>query len=143
MASAPEWIARLWSLRPFNKTPNTVVIGGEKIEVSPLTLPRTIEIVLLLAPYWPVFDEKIPEIERAIIKGDKDILTSLLVSLREKMQDTPGDMTKMVAILMGVDARWLAMNGTAQEVFKALPTLNKIHNFKKLWQIARQGNLSF
>lgn len=128
---------------PFRRKPNTVILGGKRITITPLTLPQAIEITLLLAPYWPTLDEKIPQIERAMVKGDKDILTHIFFAMREKMKDTPGDITKVVAILAGVDPQWLAANGTAQEVLVALPTLNKAHNLNRLWGIVRQGTFYF
>lgn len=130
----------MWPFRP--KKP-IVTLGGEQIEVKPLSLPKAIEITLVVAPYWPLIDEKIPQIEQAMVKGDKSLLSQIFFVMREKMRESPGDITRVVAILAGVDPEWLGRNGTAHELLAALPTLNKVHNLNRLWHITKQGSFYF
>lgn len=124
----------------FRKKKNVVRLGGEWVEVKPLTLPRVIELSLLLAPYWPVLEAESPTIDKNIRRNSKPVLMQIFLTLRESMLDTPGDITKVVAILAGVDPVWLATNGTAIEILGALPILDRVHNFKRLWRVVRQGS---
>lgn len=122
---------------PFKRRKTYVSIAGERIEIKPLTLPMAIELIILMAPYWPILREYTPQIEKA--KQDNDLLSVLLFLLRDKMQTTPGDITKMVGILMGVNPAWLASYATAEEIVKVLPVLDKVHELERLWLIVQQG----
>lgn len=128
---------------PFKKKKNVVRLGGEWIEVKPLTLPRVIELSLLLSPYWPILEANISDIDKGVRRNNKPVLLQIFSTLRESMLDTPGDVTKMVAILAGVDPVWLATNGTAIEILAALPVLDRIHNFNRLWRIIANGAIYF
>lgn len=126
---------------PFTSKKPTITLGGEKIEIYPIPLQTAVELILLMAPYWPILEDYLPRIDAAMATKNKPLLSEIFFTLRGKMQETPGDITKAVALLAGVDPVWLAQNGTAQEIVSALPALDKIHNFSRLWKILRQGDI--
>jgi hypothetical protein len=94
-----------------------------------------------MAPYWPILDEHLPNIEHALINKDRPLLVGIFTVLREEMQRTPGDITKAVALLAGLDAGWVAKNATAAEVVEALPVLDRVHDLGRLWGLLRAGSV--
>ncbi len=126
---------------PFKQKKHYVKIGSKRFVINPLTLPQIVELILLLSPYWPVLEASVPRIDAAIANKQKNALSEIFFVLRERMKDTPGDITKLVAILIGVEAEWLAKNGSAQDIVLALPTLDKAHDLGRLWRILREGSV--
>jgi hypothetical protein len=126
---------------PFKKRKPYITLGGQRTEIKPISLQTAVELILLMAPYWPILEDYTPRIEEALLAKNKPLLSEIFFVLREKMQDTPGDITKAVALLAGLDPVWLAKNGTAQEIVEALPVLDKAHDFRRLWRILRQGSV--
>lgn len=124
---------------PFKRRKTYIRIGGEQIEVCPLSLEAAIELVLLMAPYWPIIDENLPRIDQARARGDRGLLTEILFTLRDKMTETPGDITKAVALLAGLDPVFVARKATGKELVEALPTLDKVHDLGRLWEIMQVG----
>jgi hypothetical protein len=126
---------------PFKKRKIYIDIGNERLEINPLTLPQTLELILLLSPYWPLLEANIQDIEAAIADNNKGFLSVIFFTLRDEMKKLPGDITKLIAILIGVEPEWLARNGTAEQIIKALPTLDKAHDLGRLWRIMREGSV--
>lgn len=126
---------------PFKQRKIYVKLGGERKEVKPLTLPAVVELALLMAPYWPIIEDNLPRIRQAAAARDKVVLFELFMVLREKMAEIPGDITKAVGLLAGVDPEWLARNGTAQEIAEALPGLDRAHDLGRLWGIIQSGRV--
>jgi hypothetical protein len=124
---------------PFKKRKTYISIGGEQIEVHPLSLEAAVGLVLLMAPYWQIIDENLPRIDQALARGDRGLLTEILFILRDKMAETPGDITKAVALLAGLDPGWVARKATAKELVEALPVLDKVHDLGRLWGIMQVG----
>jgi len=125
---------------PFKKRKSYVKIGGQRIEVAPLSLQDATALILLMAPYWPVLNEHLPNLEHALINKDRPLLVGIFMTLRKEMQKAPGDITKAVALLAGLDVEWVARNGTATEVVEALPVLDRVHDLGRLWGILRAGS---
>jgi hypothetical protein len=92
-----------------------------------------------MAPYWPIIDENLPRIDQSLARGDRGLLTEILFILRDKMAETPGDLTKAVALLAGLDPVLVARKATAKELIEALPVLDKVHDLGRLWGIVRVG----
>jgi hypothetical protein len=126
---------------PFKRKKNTVTIGGEQIEVKPLSLPAAIELVLIMAPYWPIIDQNLPRIEQALLDKDRAFLTEIFFVLRDQMRETPGDITRVVAILIGAEYEWLATRVSAAEILGALPVLDEVHDFRQLHGVLRGGSV--
>jgi hypothetical protein len=112
---------------PFKKAKSYIKIGSERVEVVPLSLQNATALILLMAPYWPILDEHLPHLEHALINKDRPLLVGIFTVLREEMRKAPGDITRAVALLAGLDAEWVARNATATEVVEALPALDRVH----------------
>lgn len=125
---------------PFKKRKPVVKIGGQRVEVPPLSLQDATALILLIAPYWPILDEHLPSLEQALINKDRPLLVGIFTILRDEMRNTPGDITKAVALLAGLDAEWVARNATAVEVVEALPVLDKTHDLGRLWGLLKAGS---
>jgi hypothetical protein len=126
---------------PFRKQRNLIKIGGETIEIAPLSLQDATALILLMAPYWPILDEHLPNLEHALINKDRPLLVGIFMVLRDEMRKVPGDITKAVALLAGLDAEWVARSATAAEVVEALPVLDKVHDLGRLWGLLRAGSV--
>jgi hypothetical protein len=125
---------------PFRKNKPFVKIGGQRVEIKPLSLQDTITLALLMMPYWPILDEHLPHLEHALINKDRPLLVGIFTVLRDEMRKIPGDITKAVALLAGLDAKWVAQNATAAEIVEALPALDQVHDFGRLWGLLRAGS---
>ncbi len=125
---------------PFRKHKPYIKIGSQRVEVTPLSLQDATALVLLMAPYWPILDEHLPNLEHALINKDRPLLVGIFTVLREEMRKAPGDITKAVALLAGLDAEWVARNATAKEVIEALPVLDRVHNLGRLWGLLKAGS---
>lgn len=125
---------------PFKKPKPYIKIGAQRIEVVPLSLQNATALILLMAPYWPILDEHLPNLEQALINKDRPLLTGIFMVLRDEMRKTPGDITKAVALLTGLDAEWVARNATAAEVVEALPVLDRVHDLGRLWGLLKRGS---
>jgi len=125
---------------PFRKRKSYIKIGGQQVEVTPLSLQDATALILLMAPYWPVLNEHLPNLEHALINKDRPLLVGIFMTLREEMRKAPGDITKAVALLAGLDAEWVARNATAEEVVEALSVLDRVHDLGRLWGILRAGS---
>lgn len=124
---------------PFVKRKHYVTFGGQQIEVPPLSLEGSLELILLMSPYIPLLEYHLPEIQAAL-KGNGNrprLLSTIFFALRREMSEAPGDITKMIALLAGIDPVWLAETATGEELVEALPVLDKAHNLGRLWGIAQ------
>lgn len=120
-----------WLKRLFIKK-NIVVLGNEKIEVKPIGLENAIKFVLLIGPYLVLIDDFRPQFEQALKTNDAGLISALLHSLVSEMQKTPGDIVKMVSLLIDKPVEWIALNVTAQEIMDVLPVLDKVNDFGAL-----------
>jgi hypothetical protein len=125
---------------PFGKSKPYIKMGGQWVEIAPLSLQNATALILLMVPYWPILDEHLPNIEHALLNRDRSLLTGIFMVLREEMRKAPGDITKAVALLAGLDAEWVARNATAAEIVEALPVLDKVHDLGRLWGLLRAGS---
>lgn len=125
---------------PLKKRQNHIKIGGQSVEIAPLSLQDATALILLMTPYWPILDEHLPHLEQALISKDRPLLVGIFMVLRDEMRKAPGDITKAVALLAGLDAEWVARNATAAEVVEALPVLDQVHDLGRLWGLLRAGS---
>lgn len=121
-----------------------VKFGGKLYEVKPLGLENALALLLLLSPHLALLEQKWPQFQQAL--GDQSgmrpgLLFAFFRVMREDMQALPGDLTRSVGLLAGVDPVWLAKNATAAELVEAIPTLDSVNDFEGLWQAARSLGL--
>jgi hypothetical protein len=133
--------------RVLQRGKHHVVLGGRRIAVRPMNLEHCLELVLLLAPYVGAVERYLPDL-RAALKDTSgrrpDLLPAALRAMAGDMQSAPGDITRAVALLAGVDARWLAQSATAEEILKALPALGEANNlWALLSELRRWGTLKY
>ncbi len=126
---------------PFKSNPPRVTFGGETFEIMPLTLERTLELILVLAPHLALIESHLPKFRQLLAdqSGDRpELLRMMFVTMRDDMRQLPGDMTKALALLCGIDDPvWLAKNAKPQEFLEAISTLDKVHDFKRLWRTVK------
>lgn len=128
-------------LRLIKKRKNYIRLGGKRIEVKPLTLEQSLSLFLLLSPYLPLLEIYFPQIQVALKdrSGNRPrVLSKIFYTFRDEMRSSPGDLIRVMAILCGVDPVWLGQNGTAEEMIKALPVLDEIHQVGRLWKVIRE-----
>jgi hypothetical protein len=126
------------------KKQSTVIIGGEKVPIKPLSLKAALEFILLLSPHLSLIERHWGEFQRALSGSGKrpQILQAIFSALREEMQKTPGDMIKALGILLDRDPEWLAQNITAREFVEALPVLDEVNDFPAMWSAVAAYGLS-
>jgi hypothetical protein len=125
---------------PFKRKKNQITLGGQAVEIQPLSLQDATALVLLMVPYWPILDEHLPHLEQALIDKERPLLVGIFTVLREEMREAPGDITKAVSLLAGLEPDWVAKNATAAEMVEALPTLDRVHDLGRLWGVLRAGS---
>lgn len=121
-----------FSLPHFRRKRNTIKVGDEWIEVSPLSLEATLTLVILLAPHIAKIEAHWSELQSGL-RGNRGELSALLMALRQEMAKTPGDIVAAFALLTGQDADWIARNASAADLVNALPVLDKVNDFGLLW----------
>lgn len=123
---------------PFKRNPKTITIGGQTWQPEPMSLERTLQLALLLAPYIPLLEDRRAEFGRQLknTAGDRpQLLSALFRSLAHEMQQQmPGDIIKMISILINKEPEWVARHVKATEILSALPILDEINNFLALIQ---------
>ncbi len=117
-----------------------VTLGGRRIAARPMGLEDALRFTLLVAPHVAAAERQLPDIQAALKDASgrrPDLLSAALGALAAEMQSAPGDLTRAVALLAGVDAGWLAQNATALEVVRALPALGQVNDLVALVQAVR------
>lgn len=127
---------------PFKRR-HVVKIGGQRVEVAPLSLQNVIELSLLFAPYLHLIEEDLPRLKQAYSTKGKSLLPEIALILHQKMKDNPGDISRAVALLIGVDSNWLVRSATAAEIVGCLPVLDRAHDLPRLWAIIQHGRPHF
>lgn len=121
--------------------PSEVVLGGQKIVVGPLMAVEGIELCLLLGPYLP---KLFKTIETFVQEGKPDDKVPILHELADAMKEFPGDLMKMVGIVVNRRPEWIAQNATAEEVIGALGVIAKVINLNHIVTIgAALGLIQF
>jgi len=118
-----------------------VMLGGEIIPVEPLGLEDTLRLAFLFAPYLAAFENHLPALQAAleVTGGARPALLSAAVrAMADDMRTSaPGDLTRIVAILVKRDPEWVAQNATPAEVVEALPVLDAVNDFAALLDAIR------
>lgn len=120
------WISKA---KPRN---TTIKIGGVEVEVKPLSLENALRLTLLLAPHVGRIERRLPQIKQAV--GNGRLLEALLKDLAQEMAFAPGDVVTAYGLLLDVPPEWIAQEATAKELIEALPALDRVNDFKGLFQ---------
>jgi hypothetical protein len=132
-------ILRLLGLRQ-----DYVILGGKSHKLRPMGVEAAMEFTLVVLPHIAVIDAYLPGFHSAMATYPKDrpaLLKSLFFALSGEMQKAPGDITKGLALLFGLDESYLAKNVTPQEVMEALPIADRLNGFQALYEAAKVLNL--
>ena len=117
------------------KRVDTVIVGGEKIEVGPVGVGEALEIVAILLPYIPYLENRIPELNAAFKNtraNRPQVLSSTIRLLLDEMKNAPGTAVKVFSLLIRRNPEWVAVRVTPKEFIEALVKLDKINNFYEL-----------
>lgn len=123
---------KIWPEKPSL----TIELGGEKIEVKPLTLENAMRLVLLLSPYILAVEHRWPELQWALeaTNGTRpQLLQTIFMQLHGELAFTPGVITQALAICLNVDPEFIARNAKAEDLVRALPMLDAVNDFRSLW----------
>lgn len=124
-----------------NPQPSEVVLGGQKIAVGPLMVMEGIELCLLLGPYLP---KLFKAAETLIREGEPEDKIPILHELVDAMKEFPGDLMKMIGIVVDRRPEWIAQNATAEEAIESLVVIAKIINLNHIITIgASLGLIKF
>lgn len=93
-----------------------------------------------MSPHIVRLEQHWPEIDNAFKSSDgtrPQVLFHTFIILRHEMASLPGDISKAMVLLLGKDIKWVAQNVKAQEFLEALPVLDRVNDFKQLWQLSK------
>lgn len=113
-----------------------ITMGGETIEVKPLTLENSLRLILLLSPYIMKIESKWPRLIAVLsaTNGTRPkLLELLLVEWRQDLMLAPGDLIQAFGLCLNVDPEFIARNAKAEDLVRALPMLDAVNDFRSLW----------
>lgn len=119
---------------------NLVKFGDEEIEINPLSLENCLKLLMLMSPHIVQLEHHWPEIDNALKSTDgsrSQVLFHTFIILRHELAGLPGDISKTIALLLDKDVEWVARNVKAQEFLEALPVLDRVNDFRQLWQLSK------
>lgn len=118
------------------KLSNTIRLGGDTVDVKPLTLENSLRLTLLLAPYIVSLEHKWPQIKAALesTNGQRpQLLQTVFTQLYSDMSFGPGVVTESLAICLDMDIAEVAQKATFKDLLEAWPVLDRINRFSELW----------
>lgn len=116
-------------------------INGESLELVPLDLERTLELIIHLSPYVALAEKYLPEIQRALNDtsgGRPGALFSIFQTMREDFRQSPQDIVKAVAILLDKPPQWVALNVTGAEIVRIIKDLDRTYDLQTIWGQTKQ-----
>lgn len=128
---------RRWTnkLRPRGKSsPETwVTLGGTIHRIEPLGALEGIKLCMIVGPYMP----RLWEINKTLgTTSTNEIKLEILRNLASEMGKFPGDLIRVVGLLIKREPEWLIENASATELFAALIELNEFSGF---WDLMMMG----
>lgn len=123
------------------KPSNTIELGGNTVEVKPLTLENSLRLMLLLAPYIVALEYKWPQIKEALesTNGKRpQLLQTIFVQLRQDFAFSPDAIVQALGLLLDKDVGYIAEHATAKDLLKAWPVLDQINSFGELWEVTKR-----
>lgn len=135
----------IWPEKRFYITKaNSIKLGGETIEVKPLTLENSLRLILLLAPYIVAVEHRWSEIKAALesTNGTRpQLLQTVFMQLYNELAFAPGVVVQALSILIDRNIEWVAINVRAEDLIRAWPTLDRVNAFASLWMAVRELGL--
>lgn len=128
-----------WTFQENQKT-TTIRVGGETIEIKPLTLENSIRLVLLMGPYISGLEARWPRLASALesTNGKRPkLLETIFMELRQDLTLLPGDLVTAFAICIDRPVEWVAHNATANDLVEAWPVLDAVNDFGQLWAASK------
>lgn len=113
----------------------TTKIGGVTLEIKPLSLENALRLALLLGPHLGRIERRLPQLKQAV--GQGRILEALLRDLAQELAFAPGDIVTAYSLLLDMPPEWIAVNGSAKELIEALPELDRVNDFRGLFQAVK------
>lgn len=132
-------VFKIW---PEKKSRITEIeIGGEAVEVKPLTLENSLRLVLLVSPFLMTIEHRWPEIKGALetTNGTRpQLLQTIFMQLHNELAFAPGVITQALAICLGRDVAEIAEKATARDLVEAWPVLDEVNGgFRDLWEVCK------
>ena len=119
----------------------TIKIGDDTVLVYPMSLEDALTLAILLSPHLARLEAHWSELKNGL-QNDRSELSALLMALRAEMANTPGDIVKAFALLTGQDVAYIARRASATDLINALPTLDRVNDFKLLWKAIKALGLT-
>lgn len=122
-------------------TKNTIKLSNQKIKITPIRLEPFIELTLLIAPYIPLIEREWPNFQAglSLTNGKRpEVLSALFRALATEMKNAPGDIIKILSLLIDKPIEWTVQNVTAQDILAALPIIDKVNGFDKILLASKQ-----
>lgn len=123
-----------WLRRKRQPALPLVTLGGEAYQVQPLNIEELCELLVILLPYIAKVAIKFGSIATAYKANQVELLQTLLRELSGELTEIPGQLTRVVALLLHVDPDWLIQTATAQEIVNAISVLDQVNDFASLIQ---------
>lgn len=114
----------------------TISLGGETIEVKPLTLENSLKLILLLSPYIAKVESKWPRLIAALEETNgtrPKLLELLLVEWRQDLAFAPWDLIQAFGLCLNVEPEFIAEHAGAADLIKAIPSLDAVNDFRSLF----------
>jgi len=109
-------------------------------------LEDALQFVLLIAPYIGSLDRYLPMLAEALQEKTaperRGFLKVVVTAMADEMQRAPGDVTKVVALLLGRDPEWVARNALPEEIVRALTAFDEANDFRSLFASLRALGLT-
>jgi hypothetical protein len=98
-----------------------------------LTAVEAVRLLVLLAPYIPVLTTMQEQSKKDL---EKRTVSTVMRELAQALKPFPDDFVAAFSILLQVVPAYIAVHCTAQELWDALPTLDKANDFRGLFRAA-------
>lgn len=125
---------------PLKTHVDTVTLGGQKIAIKPMGMQATLEFCQILLPHFATIERYWPEIQESIASQSTSrpiLLKSLFMAISEELRDSPGDITRGLALLFGLSERFIAEKVRPVEVLEALPVVDRLNGLQLIYQSAK------
>lgn len=122
-------IRRLISSLKIRRQRKTVILGDRLVTVYPMDLETYLETVNLLLPYLVLYEQMTSQLATV---DNQYLIFRVIKETHDQMSTFPGDVTRLLANLTGLEPVWIAKNVKPDEIFLALPTLDEVHRFGQM-----------
>jgi len=117
--------------------PPEIILGGKSIQIVGLGARDGIEFCLVVGPYLPT----VGKIIREFVGEESELQEEVLRELAHSMGEFPGDLLKLVGLLVRRKPEWIAKEASAEELFETLKVLMEVSELKKIIELGRSLGL--